>query len=224
MNMNLRLWFRTLFSPFPVRIKSNQFYKFISMVLLAATIPMYQIVKAANNENTDMQGNPDANQNTVQSTEHPDHVLSHLDEVTIHELFHWVEGHVTDHELDINNKMPDIQHVSRKALFKVAFRRNADVAFRQKDIQIYGLYNFKNETIYLLDSIDEETERGKAILLHELVHYLQYQNHIEQGVKCMHQLERLAYNLEAEHLKEHDTVPDFSSDSVRRASKCNKLL
>ncbi len=191
------------------------------MALLAATISMHQIVKADNGEDTDTQGNPAANKNAVQQTDHPDHVLSHLDEVTIHELFHWVEDHVTNHELDIDDKMPDVQHVSREELFKVAFGKDVEKALSHKNLQIYGLYDFNNETIYLLDSVDEETERGKAILLHELVHYLQYQNHIEQGTKCMRQLERLAYNLEATHLKEHEAVPDFNSDNVRRASKCN---
>ena len=63
--------------------------------------------------------------------------------------------------------------------------------------KINGLYNFNEKAVYILDSLDLETTEGKGILLHELVHYLQYQHGYDENVECKNELESLAYVLNA---------------------------
>lgn len=148
------------------------------------------------------------------------HQISPLDEDTIHELFHWIEDHISEEELKVDGAMPDVKHVSHDELVHVAFGANYRKLHHPERIQIYGLYNFIDGTIYLVDTIDITTEKGKAILLHELIHYLQYHNHLEENAACMKQLERLAYSVEAEHLEEHHTTPDFNQSFIDKVSQC----
>ena len=71
-------------------------------------------------------------------------------------------------------------------------------------MRIYGLYNFNEGAVYILDSLDLESEKGKGILFHELVHFLQYQYDMGEDVKCKNELKSLSYILEAKFQQSHD--------------------
>ena len=73
------------------------------------------------------------------------------------------------------DKIPALARVSRAELLMMAFGNKLPRAVDKNEVNVYGLYNFENETIYLLDSIGLDSERGRSILVHEVVHYLQYQ-------------------------------------------------
>ena len=87
-------------------------------------------------------------------------------------------------------------------------------------MQIFGLYNFNEGNVYLLDSIDLGTNEGKAILLHELVHFLQYQTGLDDDAKCKNELESLAYVLEAKFLESHDHAHNISASHIDKVSQC----
>jgi Domain of unknown function (DUF6647) len=63
-----------------------------------------------------------------------------------------------------------------------------------------ALYSSKNHTVYLADSWHSNDLRDRSILLHELVHHLQYLNHIK--VTCESEYEFQAFKLQVAWLSE----------------------
>lgn len=133
-------------------------------------------------------------------------------------LLGWINSH-SSFSYDIDN-IPDIKKVSPKQIAEVAFGGELPKAVNPDNLQIFGLYNFNDGAIYLLDSIDLDTDEGKGILLHELVHYLQYQTGIDQDVKCKNELESLAYVLEAKFLESYDHKHNISASHINKVSQC----
>lgn len=138
----------------------------------------------------------------------------------IADLLQWIYSEVADAGISMPSTMPNVKRVSSYEMFKVAFGKDMPRAMNQKNMQIYGLYNFKNKTVYILDTIDLTTEKGKSILLHELVHYVQYENDHDKKVDCKNKLEHLAYNLEAKYLNQHGERVGFTQGHVQRVSRC----
>ena len=133
-------------------------------------------------------------------------------------LLTWINQHSSfDYNID---KVPKIKKVSAHQIAKVAFGGELPKAINPESLQIFGLYNFNEEAVYLLDSIDLETNEGKAILLHELVHFLQYQTGIDKDAKCKNELESLAYVLEAKFLDAHDHDHNISMKHIQKVSQC----
>lgn len=207
---------RNSFNP----VKNDRRAKFMPMMVLGASLLTHQPVSAASrNDHTDHNHfNPGQ---TIEK--HIDNFSSGFttqEENNIAELLNWVKDEIGQTDMEVGTSMPGVKRVSNGEMLRVAFGKDLPRATNQKNMQIYGLYNFKNGTIYLLDSIDLNTDKGKSILLHELVHYLQYQNGQDHKVDCKNQLEYLAYNLEARYLKEHGEKVGFSQNHVRRVSQC----
>ena len=133
-------------------------------------------------------------------------------------LLNWINSHSSyAYTLD---EMPMVKRASTKEIAQVAFGKELPKALDLNTLQIFGLYNFNEKAIYLHDSIDLETEKGKAILLHELVHFLQYEYGQDKEVKCKNELESLAYLLEAKYLKDHHQHAGFNMKHVRQISQC----
>ena len=93
-------------------------------------------------------------------------------------LLGWINSH-SSFTYDIDN-IPDIKKVSSTEIAEVAFGGELPKNINPDTLQIFGLYNFNDQVVYLLDSIALDTDEGKGILLHELVHYLQYQTGIDK--------------------------------------------
>ncbi len=201
-------------------VKNDRRSRFMPMMVLGASLLTNQTVAAANK-------NIDAGYVDFKNGQNIEYQVNHLnksfttnEQKNIEKLLGWVSGQLRGLGVEVNNEMPDIQRVSSKSMLKIAFGKDIPRAVNQKNMQIYGLYNFKNKTVYLLDSIDLETEKGKSVLLHELVHYVQYQNGHDKKVNCKNELENLAYHLEARYLQEHGEHVDFSQNHVDRVSQC----
>lgn len=133
-------------------------------------------------------------------------------------LLGWINNH-SSFKYDID-KIPEIKKVSARQIAEVAFGGKLPKAVNPDNLQIFGLYNFNEGAVYLLDSIDLDTDEGKGILLHELVHYLQYQTGLDDNVKCKNELESLAYVLEAKFLESHDHKHNISSAHIQKVSQC----
>jgi len=133
-------------------------------------------------------------------------------------LLGWINNH-SSFEYDIE-KIPEVKKVSSKEIAMVAFGGALPKAVNPDNLQIFGLYNFNEGAVYLLDSIDLDTDEGKGILLHELVHYLQYQTGMDDNVNCKNELESLAYVLEAKFLESHDHDHNISSSHIQKVSQC----
>ena len=134
-------------------------------------------------------------------------------------LLAWINNHSSfEHNID---NMPDVVKVSALEMADVAFGDDLPKAIDPEKLQIYGLYNFNEEAVYILDTLDLESEKGKGILLHELVHFLQYQYDQDENVKCKNELESLAYILEAQYLQSHDHEHKISMSHINKVSQCS---
>ena len=133
-------------------------------------------------------------------------------------LLSWINSH-SSFNYDIEN-IPDIKKVSSKEIAEVAFGGELPKNINPDTLQIFGFYNFNDGAVYLLDTIDLESDEGKGILLHELVHYLQYQTGMDADAKCKNELESLAYVLEAKFLESHDHKHNISASHIDKVSQC----
>ena len=140
------------------------------------------------------------------------------DEV-VAELLSWINNHSAfNHSI---GDMPDIVKVSALDMAKVAFGKELPKSVDPDKLRIYGLYNFNERAVYILDSLDLTSENGKGILLHELVHFLQYQYDLDKNVQCKNELESLAYMLEAKYLQAHHHKHNISMKHINRVSRCS---
>jgi len=133
-------------------------------------------------------------------------------------LVNWINNH-TSFKHDIE-KIPGITFANPNIIAEVAFGGKLPSNVDAAELNILGLYNFNNQTIYMLDSLDLESEEGKAILLHELVHYLQYEESVNENVECKNELEALAYTLEAEYLNNQGVRHSISQNHIKNVSSC----
>jgi len=135
------------------------------------------------------------------------------EEKLISNLLNWLNQHFSFNYLAYQR--PKLKIVAASKINEIAFGSALPKVVNQKRLNVYGLYKFDEKTIYILDSIDLNTTNGKGILLHELVHYVQYQTGKEKFVNCIKELESEAYKLEASYLKENGLDIDF-----KYAEKC----
>ena len=133
-------------------------------------------------------------------------------------LLSWINNH-SSFKYNIDT-IPDVKKVSSRQIAEVAFGGTLPKAVNPDTLQIFGLYNFNEGAVYLLDSIDLDTDEGKGILLHELVHFLQYQTGMDDNVRCKNELESLAYVLEAKFLESHDHRHNISQSHIDKVSQC----
>jgi hypothetical protein len=133
-------------------------------------------------------------------------------------LLMWINSNSSfDYNLD---ELPKIKKVTKVDIAQVAFGKALPAAVNPDTLGIKGLYNFNDQTIYILDTLDLNAEKDRAILLHELVHFLQYQYGDDKGAKCKNELERLAYRLEAKYLQSQNQEIDFNTSHIEKVSKC----
>jgi len=133
-------------------------------------------------------------------------------------LVDWINNRTSfKHELD---KLPELVFANPNIIAEVAFGGELPSNVDANKLNILGLYNFNDQTIYMLDSLDLKTEEGKAILLHELVHYLQYEESIDENVECRNELEALAYTLEAEYLNSQKVNHNITQNHINKISSC----
>lgn len=140
------------------------------------------------------------------------------DEELMHGLLDWINRHIsTTREIDA---VPALEIVSAGKIAEIAFGRTLPANIDTSTLNILGLYNFNEKTIYLLDTVDLDTESGRGILLHELVHYLQYEQELEKQAECKNELEALAYILETKYLRQQGQQAGFSRQHIDRISEC----
>jgi hypothetical protein len=201
-------------------IRNDRTTRLIPLVFLGASMfSSYGFAKSDYQKNAPL--NIDSGFHGISIDNHIDAISADYDdsEKLMAGLVGWINEHTSyDYSTDI---LPDIKFSSSEEIATVAFGKNLPKAMDLKSLSIKGLYNYKESTVYLLDSIDINTEKGRAILLHELVHFLQYQHGQEKNVQCKNELEALAYTLEARYLEAQDVKVDFSKNHVHRVSQCS---
>ena len=72
---------------------------------------------------------------------------------------------------------------------------------------LMGLYDVETETIWLRNDFDPTDHKHRGHLVHELVHYLQYQGDRARDIANDPNLEPEAYALQNRYLRAHDSAP-----------------
>jgi len=115
---------------------------------------------------------------------------------------------------------PTLEFASQEALARLQYDGVLPETFDSKTHSFLGLFDHNQQKIYLLDSIKPKSVNGRSILVHELVHYLQYQNELDHKVECRQQLEELAYFTQETFLKKYWFRPGFTTNDVFFRSQC----
>ena len=137
----------------------------------------------------------------------------------MHQLLAWIRAQ--DISVATLMQSPLVKRSTQPEMLRLAFGEKMPASMNASELKVYGLYNFKNETVYLLDEINLSTIKGRAVLVHELVHYAQYRDGLNNRVRCVNELETLAYQLEARYLQHHSVQPDFTAKDVHQLSACS---
>jgi Zn-dependent peptidase ImmA (M78 family) len=120
-------------------------------------------------------------------------------------LLIWLKG---QNQFEYKNiSEPNIEITDRKKMCLLAYRDSyIHINKKEKCSVIFGLYNYKNKTIYINHDLDLTSKKGQAIVLHELVHHFQYESGDADKVVNINQLEPLAYFLEKKFNKEYSLL------------------
>ena len=140
------------------------------------------------------------------------------DEQIVHQLLAWIRAQ--DITVATLLQSPKVERSTQQEMLRLAFGEKMPASMDTSQLKVYGLYNFKNETVYLLNEINLSTIKGRAVLVHELVHYAQYREGVNNRVRCVNELETLAYTLEAKFLAQHGIEADFNHHDIDKISAC----
>lgn len=201
------------------RVKNRRQANVVSvMMLTAGLMSQNAYAKAHPSHGIDTHTDSDSTQTQAQASFDFDFNSYKSEDELVSGLLGWINEH-SSFKYDIE-KIPEVKKVSSKEIAMVAFGGKLPKAVNPDNLQIFGLYNFNEKAVYLLDSIDLDTDEGKGILLHELVHFLQYQTGMDDNVNCKNELESLAYVLEARFLESHNHDHNISSSHIKKVSQC----
>jgi len=87
-----------------------------------------------------------------------------------------------------------------------------------------AVYAADKNTIYLGERVDVESAYGRSIVVHELVHFLQNVHQHHAQVNCGNALEKDAYFIQADYMREHKLIPPFTEFTVRMRSLCEEEM
>jgi hypothetical protein len=120
--------------------------------------------------------------------------------------------------------MPDITIVPAAELTERyrSYAYTSPDLHQDTDLTVGAFYNFENETMYFKDTIDVGSVYGRAVVLHELVHHVQYVNGITFATCDSYRMqERQAYSLQLEYMLSNGFSED---DSTIIGLKWNKVF
>ena len=117
-------------------------------------------------------------------------------------LMIWLGANTT---LDTNHDIPKVLFLPQAQMEKLYYPEEQENLPNNK---LHGLYDTESDTIILLDTWDRRKPWDMAVLLHEMVHYLQDMNNLK--FECTAEMERDAWPIQKQYLKEqHDYVWDY---------------
>lgn len=200
------------------RVKDPTRANLISIMVLTASMLSQNL--AADDIDVNFPEGINANIGQIQTYPHIDLAMSSFSnhQQLMDGMLGWINEH-TSFEFKVDH-LPKLDFVDKLEIAQIAFGRDLPSNIDASTLHILGLYNMHEKTVYLLDSVDLETEAGRGVLLHELVHYLQYEEALDKEVECKNELEALAYMLEAKYLSENDLEADFSQQHINKVSEC----
>jgi hypothetical protein len=151
-------------------------------------------------------------------------------------LLLWISQH-SAFEYHPDMGLPIVQSVSQIELAELYVGKDSDekaqgflsdtakeAAYKQLAASLEAVYAADKNTIYLGTRIDPNSAYGRAVVVHELIHFLQKVNKHETKVACSNALEKDAYTIQAKYMKAHKLIPSFNEFTVLMRSICEEGL
>jgi hypothetical protein len=121
--------------------------------------------------------------------------------------------------------LPEVKQVEARKIATLFFKEQIPAYLSPTDVQritehIEAIYHPDTRTVYVRHGVDLTSTYGKSTLLHELVHFLQYQNGVDRKVACVNALEKDAYRAQAAYLRQKGMEPPVDGFTIIGRSMC----
>ena len=141
-------------------------------------------------------------------------------------LMLWINQH-TLFEYDTHAGLPSIEVSDQITLAAMIIDNQAavdrdrhTVPFQSFADQLEAVYDHHHKRILLSYRIDWDSPYGRSVILHELVHFIQYQHGMQDRVGCLNALEKDAYDAQALYMEMHQIPKNFDKLTVALRSMC----
>lgn len=141
-------------------------------------------------------------------------------------LLLWINQH-THFEYDAKNGLPTVAAADQITLAQLIidddaeFRRNRNTfSFQNFANQLEAVYDHDRQRILVSSRIEWDSPYGRSVLVHELVHFIQYQQGEHDQTACLNALEKDAYEVQALYMETHGIPKNFDKLTVALRSMC----
>ncbi len=122
--------------------------------------------------------------------------------------------------------LPEVHIVDQPQLVEILFKGNLPASLPPEQYDqlldsVQAVYNNDENSIFVSEHVDLASHYGRAVLLHELVHYVQYAMGEDRAVACQNALEEDAYELQRLYMEERGLDPGFDRFTIMMRSACN---
>lgn len=141
-------------------------------------------------------------------------------------LIIWINQH-SHFDYDLNHGTPAIRQAEQTALAalilddETVLKKDQHTASFQDFVdQLVAVYDHRQKTILISSKIDIQSPYARSVIVHELVHFIQYQQGVNRKVDCLNALERDAYDIQARYMDAHHIPKPFDDVTVALRSTC----
>lgn len=122
--------------------------------------------------------------------------------------------------------LPDVRSVEFHELAGLLFNGKIPAYLSATDLdkmigQVEAIYYPPTKTIYVRKGLDLDSVHGRSALVHELIHFIQYQQGVDRQVPCINALENEAYRVQAIYMRQNGEQPEFDDFTVATRGLCD---
>lgn len=125
----------------------------------------------------------------------------------------WIMAN-SPYSMDLS-KLPLVEIISQQEIDEIYFGRKVDS--EEEESGIKAIYDIRDKKIYLIK------KWKKDHLLHELVHWFQFETGADKEAECRGELEGEAYRLQKKYGKEKNIPWEFDDFYIKVTSLCTSL-
>ena len=141
-------------------------------------------------------------------------------------LLLWINQH-THYEYDARAGLPSTAASDQMTLARLIIDDQAELnrerhtpSFQSFVNQLEAVYDHHHKRILISARIDWNSSYGRSVIVHELVHFIQYQQGMQDQVDCLNALEKDAYDIQALYMEAHRIPKNFDKLTVALRSMC----
>lgn len=141
-------------------------------------------------------------------------------------LLLWINQN-TDFDYDINRGLPAVVQVDQMTLARLIIddettieKEKHTAAFKNFVNQLEAVYDYHHKIIFISSKIDLSSQYAHSVIVHELIHFIQYQQGMDKKVSCRNELERDAYEVQALYMETHNIPKNFDKATIVLRSIC----